>query len=245
MDNKRIFENYLTDHYANSEKTNFNKQDEIRLLLEKNKLPLDYNLKSFFSKNVSKKSNILDLGCGYGSFLYFLKSHQYQNVTGVDISSEELGVCRDFFTSYTFHQADIFEFIRSTAEKFDVIYLSHVLEHIKKDQLFDFLEGVKNILQDDGYFVIVAPNSSAYFNAAANRYGDLTHELGFTELSLRQLFMVAKFKRIEVRNFFGVGTFWLNIVRKITLFIFEIFLQILGYDKQRIYTPSVLSIVRK
>ncbi|MDA1169096.1 MAG: class I SAM-dependent methyltransferase [bacterium] len=245
MDNKRIFENYLTDHYANSEKTNFKKRDEVLLLLDKNMQPLDYNLKSFFKKNVRKESNILDLGCGYGSFLYFLKSHQYKNVTGVDISSEELDVCKDIFKSYTFYQEDIFEFMHSTKEKFDVIYLSHVLEHIKKDQLFDFLERVKNILQDDGYFIIVAPNSGAYFNAAANRYGDLTHELGFTELSLRQLFMVAKFKHIEIRNFFGVGAFWLNVIRKITLFIFEIFLQVLGYDKQNIYTPSVLTIVRK
>lgn len=245
MDNKRVFENYLTDHYASSEKTDFKNYEAIKLLLEKNKLSLDYNLKSFFGKNVSKKSNILDLGCGYGSFLYFLESYQYKNVSGVDISSEELGVCRNFFKSYTFYQEDIFEFMHRTKEKFDVIYLSHVLEHIKKDKLFEFLEGIKNILKDDGYFVIVVPNSAAYFNAAANRYGDLTHELGFTELSLRQLFMVAKFRHIEIRNFFGIGNILLNIVRKVTLFAFELFIQVLGYDTQSIYTPSILSIVRK
>lgn len=245
MNNKKIFENYLTDHYANCEKTNFRNNDEILLLLDKNKKPLDHNLKSFFQKNIRKESNILDLGCGYGSFLHFLWAHNYKNVTGVDISSEELNVCRTFFKSYKFHHQDIFEFIHSTEEKFDVVYLSHVLEHIKKDLLFDFLESVKNILTDDGFFVIVAPNSAAYFNTAANRYGDLTHELGFTAISLRQLFMVAKFKHIEIRNFFGAGNMWLNIIRKATLFVFEIFIQILGYEKQSVYTPSVLTIVKK
>ncbi len=245
MNSKKIFDHYLTDHYANCEKTDFKNSGEVLALLRTNKKPLDYNFKSFFQKNIGKKSNILDLGCGYGSFLYFLQSHRYENVTGVDISTEELAVCATFFKSSKLHQKDIFEFIHDTKDKFDVVYLSHVLEHIKKDQLFDFLEGVKNILTDDGFFIIVAPNSAAYFNAAANRYGDLTHELGFTEISLRQLLMVAGFKRIQIRNFFGVGTMWLNIIRKVTLFIFELFVQVLGYDKQNIYTPSIIAIVQK
>lgn len=96
--------------------------------------------------------------------------------------------------------------------------MSHVLEHIKKEDLFDFIDGIKNILSDDGFFVIVVPNSSAYFNAAANRYGDLTHEIGFTDISLRQVLMVAEFKDIEIKNFFGVGNLWINLARKMTLF---------------------------
>ena len=238
MDNKKIFDNYLTGHYSNSE-------EEVLTLLKRNKAPIDYNLKQFFEARIDKKNNILDLGCGYGSFLYFLQSHRYENVTGVDISTEEVRICKKLFKTYQFHQEDIFEYVYNTKEKFDVIYLSHVLEHVKKDQIFEFLQDVKNILTDDGYFIIVVPNSAAYFNAAANRYGDLTHEIGFTEISLSQLLMVAEFSDIEIRNYFGVGNVILNVLRKATLFVFEILIQILGYEKQNTYTPSILVIVRK
>jgi len=245
MDNKKIFDNYLTGHYSKCEKTNFNSEEEVLTLLKRNKAPIDYNLKQFFEARIDKKNNILDLGCGYGSFLYFLQSHRYENVTGVDISTEEVRICKKLFKTYQFHQEDIFEYVYNTKEKFDVIYLSHVLEHVKKDQIFEFLQDVKNILTDDGYFIIVVPNSAAYFNAAANRYGDLTHEIGFTEISLSQLLMVAEFSDIEIRNYFGVGNVILNVLRKATLFVFEILIQILGYEKQNTYTPSILVIVRK
>lgn len=244
MDRKKIFDNYLTNHYSNCEKINFNKSEEILLLLNKNKALLDYNFGKFFEAKISKKSCILDLGCGYGSFLYFLQSHQYGNVTGVDLSTEEINLCNKFFKSYKFFQADIFDYINNTKDKFDVIYLSHVLEHIKKERVVEFLESVKNILTTNGFFILIVPNSAAYFNSAANRYGDLTHEVGFTDKSLKQVLMTAGFSSIEIENYFGVGNFWLNIARKATFFLFGIFIQILGYEKQEIYTPSILIIAK-
>ncbi|MFZ2187711.1 MAG: class I SAM-dependent methyltransferase [Candidatus Moraniibacteriota bacterium] len=245
MNNKKIFDNYLTGHYAACEKTNFNKIDDVLQLLKKNSRVLDYNLADFFKVHVGKEKHILDLGCGYGSFLYFLQSHGYKNVSGVDISTEEINICKKIFPSFKFSQLDIFNFLKSANEKFDVIYLSHVLEHIKKDQLFDFLASVKNTLTDDGIFIIIVPNSSAYFNSAANRYGDITHELGFNEISLRQLLMVAEFKNIDIRNYFGASSIWLRVCRKMALFAFETFIQVLGYEKQNTYTPSIQALIRK
>jgi len=42
----------------------------------KNALPID------------KKARILDIGCGLGSFMIFLKNEGYENVYGIDISDE-------------------------------------------------------------------------------------------------------------------------------------------------------------
>lgn len=245
MDNKRIFDNYLTNHYSNSEKVDFSNRKQISTLLGKNKIPLDHNLKRLFETTVGKDSAVLDLGCGYGSFLFFLQSHGYRDVTGVDISTEEIVVCKELFESYKFHQADIHDYINTTDKKFDVVYLSHVLEHVEKERIFNFLEKIRDILTDTGIFIIVVPNSAAYFNAAAVRYGDLTHVVGFTDLSLRQTLTVTGFKSIEMRNFYGVGKPWLNPLRKAVMVSFEMFIQILGYDKQAVYTPSLLAIAQK
>lgn len=241
----KIFENYLSNHYSNLEKTDFSNDDDVLNLLKKNTTVLNHNLHQLFSESVDKTSAILDLGCGYGSFLFFLQSKEYENATGVDISAQEILVCKKFFKSYNFLQEDILDFVLHTSQRFDVIYLSHVIEHIKKENLFVFLDGVKRILNDGGLFLIVAPNSAAYFNAAANRYGDLTHEIGFTELSLRQALMVAGYNNIEVKNFYGAGKPFLRFLRKGVLFMFEIFVQVLGYDKQTVHTPSILVIARK
>ena len=48
MNNKKIFDNYLTNHYSNCEKTNFNNEKDVLSLLNKNKTPIDYNFKEFF-----------------------------------------------------------------------------------------------------------------------------------------------------------------------------------------------------
>ncbi|MGA2677199.1 MAG: class I SAM-dependent methyltransferase [Methanobacterium sp.] len=39
-----------------------------------------------FEKNVTKKMNILDVGCGYGRTLNELHNHNYKNLTGIDYS---------------------------------------------------------------------------------------------------------------------------------------------------------------
>ena len=241
----KIFENYLTNHYLNLEKTDFSNEADVLDLLTSNSALLNHNLGKLFSDSVEKTSAILDLGCGYGSFLSFLQSKNYTNVTGVDLSTQEISICKKLFTSYNFVQDDILNFVSSTDTKFDVVYLSHVIEHIKKEDLFVFLEGVKRILSDCGFFVIIAPNSAAYFNAAANRYGDLTHEIGFTELSLRQVLLVSGFSHIDAKNYYGMGKRGLRFLRRSALLLFELFVQILGYDKQNVHTPSILIIAKK
>lgn len=245
MDNKDVFDNYLTNQYSHCEGTDFTDKRQVLALLRRNRVSLEHNLGNIFKTRVRKDWKILDLGCGYGNFLFFLQSHGYKNVTGVDISTEELTVCKTLFGSYKFHQADVNKYVHATSEKFDVIYLSHVLEHIRKEDLSSFLEGTRNLLTDDGIFIVVVPNCAAYFNGAANRYGDITHELGFTSISMRQVLTVAGFGRSEVRNFFGVGNVWLNPLRKLSLLVLEVFIQILGYGKQEVYTPSLLAIAKK
>jgi 2-polyprenyl-3-methyl-5-hydroxy-6-metoxy-1,4-benzoquinol methylase len=41
-----------------------------------------------------KGSVILDAGCGNGAFLYFLKQMGFKNLTGIDISSEQIEVAK-------------------------------------------------------------------------------------------------------------------------------------------------------
>lgn len=246
MNNNDVFDNYLTNQYSISEKTNFSDQEQLTKLFKKNSDVLSKNFSHFFKKNISREGKILDLGCGYGNFLYYLKSLGYTNVTGLDISSEEIAICRKNFLSFSLIKSDIFEYIKNSNEKFDVIYLSHVLEHISKDKLNDLLQGFKKILNRGGFIIIVIPNCAAYFNATVSRYADITHEIGFVDKSLRQLFIVNGFENedIVIKNYLGAVNPMVKLVRNILLVIFESFIQILGYEKQAVYTSSIVAFIR-
>src|SRR5437870_7579155 len=45
-------------------------------------------------RSANKAARIADLGCGYGSFLYFLHEEGYRNIAGVDISAEQVDSAR-------------------------------------------------------------------------------------------------------------------------------------------------------
>ena len=82
-----------------------------------------------FKKFVNKDDSILDIGCANGGQLKILKESGFTNLAGVDPSE----VCVSNVQTFGIRsfQAHIFEdsFIEWDA-KFDLIILSHVLEHI-------------------------------------------------------------------------------------------------------------------
>lgn len=43
---------------------------------------------------VDQQAEILDLGCGHGTFVYVLHVMRYSDVTGVDVSSEQAQVVK-------------------------------------------------------------------------------------------------------------------------------------------------------
>lgn len=170
----------------------------------------------------------------------------YKDVTGVDISTEEIKICQDNFSHFKIVKSDIFEYLNNTDTTFDVIYLSHVLEHIPKDELNVLIRSLKDKLSNQGVIIIVIPNCASYFNAGVSRYADVTHEMGFVDKSLRQLFIINGFKNsdIFVNNYYGdIGIFAVYL-RKIALFFFESFIQLIGFEKQRVYTSSLIAIIK-
>lgn len=107
-------------------------------------------------KILNKKSNqrILDIGCGDGSFSEKIKRSNYK--IGIDYlaGNEKLN---DIFNKY--YQYDINKGLHEKIydeEKFDVILLLDVLEHlISPDKI---LNDCKKIIKDDGKIIVSLPN---------------------------------------------------------------------------------------
>ncbi|WP_217447735.1 class I SAM-dependent methyltransferase [Maribellus comscasis] len=103
-----------------------------------------------------QKGSILDIGTGTGFFLNEMKQHGWQT-TGTEKSTEARQFVKSEFNLDVFPTEQLFGFKEN---KFDVVTLWHVLEHIH--QLDANMETFHKILKAKGKLIIAVPNNSSY-----------------------------------------------------------------------------------
>lgn len=139
----------------------------------------------------NKDVKILDIGCGNGGFVYFLRNLDFENAQGVDISKEQVELAHKLGIKNV-TQYDVKEFLSGQVGAYDVIFARDLIEHFTKDEIIELLETVYKALKTDGLFVVQAPNGEALFSGRL-RYGDFTHEMVFTRSSLNQILKATGF----------------------------------------------------
>lgn len=109
----------------------------------------------FFINNITNKSRVIDIGCGYGAVAYGIANHYPEcQVMGVDLNEERLLLAKKIhiLPNLSFKKMD------ATASlpdgKWDVIVLSNVLEHISSR--VDFLKKIA-LLSGAGLILIRVP----------------------------------------------------------------------------------------
>jgi 2-polyprenyl-3-methyl-5-hydroxy-6-metoxy-1,4-benzoquinol methylase len=104
-------------------------------------------------KRYCKKGNLLDIGCGDANLLlYFSKSF---NVFGIDISRYIVEEVKKAYPKIKIKVCDIEKDAIPFKEKFDVIFLWNIVEHLKNPE--KVLKKIKSYLKKDGYVVIHLP----------------------------------------------------------------------------------------
>jgi SAM-dependent methyltransferase len=142
-------------------------------------------IRKYFPRN--RESRILDIGCGHGTLLYFLRQEGYGNLRGTDASGEQVDLSRRLGIAGV-ELGDAVDLLRAcTAESAEVVALFDVLEHLTRQEAFDLLVEVRRVLSPGGLCIGHVPNAGGIFGALV-RYGDLTHEQAFTASSVRQMF---------------------------------------------------------
>jgi 2-polyprenyl-3-methyl-5-hydroxy-6-metoxy-1,4-benzoquinol methylase len=146
----------------------------------------------------SVSTRCLDIGCGPGKFLYYLGKRGFSNIRGVDLSPENVEIARK--RGLDVECADALSFLKETIDEghtFGLISLQDVIEHFSKEDLVKLLTGVAEALEPNGILLIKTGNASSLL-ATSGRYIDFTHELMFTEESLRQVLLTTGFKEPEI-----------------------------------------------
>lgn len=154
----------------------------------------DALIKTYFPEDLA--SSILDIACGAGGMLFALKEKGYFNIAGCDLSPEMIALAHRLGVSEAV-EGDMHCRLNSTPDASqDVVIAMDVLEHLTREQLFCTGAEIVRVLKPAGRLIAHVPNAAGIFGSAV-RYGDLTHELAFTEASIRQFLRVVGFGKIE------------------------------------------------
>jgi SAM-dependent methyltransferase len=132
---------------------------------------------------------VLDVGCSAGSLLKLFR-HAGWNVVGLEPNEEAASHARDKFQLNV--QTGTLSTVTFQAQEFDLICLSHVLEHLE-DPLFN-LQVIRQILKKDGFLFVEVPNEGQ-----GKCYGTTGYHLFFlTPQTLSMLLHKAGFQPVSI-----------------------------------------------
>lgn len=141
-------------------------------------------------------SRILDFGCGYGQLMSAIKRTTSCEVEGIDVDGGAIDKCRNM--GFICHDAaDADNFFAKNKESFDLVIMSHVLEHIPKSEMIRMLSKIREILNPTGQLLLAVPNAQAS-TGAYWRYEDFTHTYLFTSGSVKYVLRAAGYRDINI-----------------------------------------------
>jgi len=150
-------------------------------------------IKDFFPKSLD--AEIVDLGCGGGGLLYVARELGYRKITGVDVSPKQVAIARKLGIEGVDHN-DCFQTLCILEPRSqDAIVTYDVIEHLRKEELEELMDEIFRVLRDGGRWIIHAPNAASPFFGRI-RYGDFSHQQGFTEGSIKQLALSCGFQQV-------------------------------------------------
>ncbi len=149
----------------------------------------------------NKDIEILDIGCAKGGLLALLENKEYHRLTGLDLSplcilyiQKNYGIQTIAGGLFTLDINSIEN--GSLREKFDLVILSHVVEHVRDLQLM--MKNVFHLVKMGGLLYIEVPDASSYsdYFISPYHYFDREHINHFDEHSLQNLTKQNGFERV-------------------------------------------------
>ena len=166
------------------------------------KNPNDYwEFKAIFDLYEPKSTDkILEIGCNTGEFCNLLKEKYNSETYGIDINKNAIRVAIDKYPKLNFQSKDIFELKK---ERYDIIYMQHVIEHLKEPEKA-LIKLRKENLNYKGKLIITCPNKWAYFlkiyawRKKTKFCYDPTHISEFSPLTLSKLLKNAGYQKVRM-----------------------------------------------
>jgi len=197
----------------------------------------------------NKDAAILELGCGYGRYLRDLEKLGYSDISGIDISEEQVSYAKEKLQLKNVTHGDALEFIKNSQKKYDTILMLDVMEHLSSDYALDLATEIFRCLKPGGRFILQVPNAMCPLQPLL--YADLTHRQAYTSISMKQLLISAGFNDIHTKSLPTIVHGFKSLIRR---GIWNVFFNPLikfylittcGELMGNIYTPNILGIAKK
>ena len=183
---KKLSDAILRNYYS------INSNDHSDEFLDKNKTEKQVELISSVI-NLSENSRVLDFGCGQGSLLASFSDRfgiSKENLVGVDLFKSNND------SKFT-HLKDLSGI---DGDLFDLVVLSHTLEHIID---FEIIDSLKRILSPTGQMYIEVPDSTSYHKFPRKSLFFYFDRLHVNHFSLHSMIVLAKKYHLQASSFFS------------------------------------------
>ena len=205
--------------------------------------------KKDLEKYLGKFSNakILEIWCGVGKFTYFCEKIWVNDYTGIDIDDYFFEYNKKDFPNYKFIKIWFQEYLNKHKDEFDIIFVSHVFEHLDEKERVEMVRSIYDWLKENGIWINYMPNADNFLWAWSLRRGDITHKTIYSDISFGQVVNSTNLP-FEIENF---NTYvWVESrFRRIIHIIFRYFTKIyfVGMGKRfpNLYTWEFISVLTK
>lgn len=162
-----------------------------------------------WKKDYKNQAEILDAGSGFGQYTYYLSQQSKKwNILGVDVKTEQIEDCNNFFTKIgkseqvKFEYADLTQFEK--ANTYNLILSVDVMEHIEDDvQVF---KNFHKSLKDNGMVLISTPSDqggSDVHDEDDHSFIDEHVRDGYNINEIEDKLKTAGFSKVEARYAYG------------------------------------------
>ena len=169
-----------------------------------------------YFKGIPKNSKILEFGCGVGQNIYMLK-----NAIGYDISNYSLNIAKSKGVNIIGNIKDI------KNNSCDVVFSSHVLEHVENP--IETLKLIKSKIKEGGKLILVLPvekHAKVDFNMDVNQ-----HLYAWNFRTINNLLIKAGFKVIKNEFAYGTAYHKLLFVSKVNFRLYHWLTKLAGFVK--------------
>lgn len=154
--------------------------------------------------DLSRDSKIVDLGCGAGELLLAFKSLRFTNLSGCDLSMQQIAIARSIAPDV--EVANLFDYLAKLPDgTIEVVTLFDVIEHLTRQETFELFGLIKSKLSSRGLLIGHVPNGLSPFVGHVY-YGDPTHEWCPTPSAIKTLLSVTGFDGFEAVEHVGTSS---------------------------------------
>ena len=142
-----------------------------------------------------KHNRIMDIGCANGTLLGILKQLGYNHLYGIDPSPDCIQNVKRLYDIEAYSTS--LTNLPCGSGQFDLVVLSHVLEHVRDVQLA--MQQIFDLLTPSGYLYLEVPDASRYadFMFSPMQEFNLEHINHFSQVCLERLLSTWGFRMVD------------------------------------------------